>query len=121
SGDCTSAFPCALGIVDPGVTRNFTSNYTIDKLPDKLKSTGDPNSISANSSVTPLPDGGFLPDGGPVRPATFDPDTTNNSASTTTKVSLSPGCNVTSASLGSLPLFVVLVGLAMRRRHRRSK
>jgi len=115
SGDCTSPFPCALGIIAPGTSRNFTSNYTIDKLPDKLKSTGDPNSITATSAATPLPDAGTL------RAATFDPDTSNNSASTTTLVSLSPGCNMTSASLGSLPVLVVLVGLAMRRRQRRSR
>src|SRR5262249_45634624 len=116
SGDCTTAFPCALGIIAPGTSKNFTSSYTIDKLPDKLKSTGDPNPTTAPPSPPPVPDGG-----GNLRAATFDPDTTNNTASTTTRVSLSPGCNVTSASLGSLPLFVVLVGLAVRRRNRRSK
>jgi len=112
TGDCTS-FPCALGIIDPGTSKNFTSTYTIDKLPEGLKSTGDPNSITARSAATPLPDGGTL------TAATFDPDVTNNTASTQTVVQRSGGCSLSGGSLlAGLPVLLLLLSFVLHRRPR---
>ncbi len=113
TGDCTTSFPCALGIINPGTSKNFTSTYTIDKLPNELRSTGDPNSITATSAATPLPDGGTL------RAATFDPDLTNNTASTQTLVQKSAGCSLSGGSLlAGLPVLLLLLSFAFHRRPR---
>src|SRR5262249_37471663 len=67
SGDCTSAFPCPFGAMNPGDTKNVTSTFTIDKMPKELIHTGNPNQVS-------------------VRSSTDDPISSNNSATVTTIV-----------------------------------
>ena len=98
SGDCSSQFPCALGTMNPGDTRNITSIFMIDKMPKELVKTGDPNGVN-------------------VRSSTDDPISSNNSAGVTTIVTNDYGCSATGNSpIAAICLILLVVFVFNRRR-----
>jgi uncharacterized repeat protein (TIGR01451 family) len=96
SGDCTSAFPCAFGTMNPGDTKNITSTFTIDKMPKELTRSGDPNSVN-------------------VRSSTDDPISSNNSSAVTTIVTNDYGCSATGSSPIAAIGLILLVLFAINR------
>jgi len=98
SGDCATAFPCALGTMNPGDTKNVTSTYIIDQMPKELRRTADPNSVNVRSNID-------------------DPISSNNTATVNTLVANDSGCSSTgSSATGVAGLIVLLVFAASRRR-----
>ena len=98
SGDCATDFPCALGTMNPGDTKNVTSTYIIDQVPKELRRTSDPNTVNVRSNID-------------------DPISNNNTATVNTLVANDSGCNSTgSSATGVAGLIVLLVFAANRRR-----
>src|SRR5262249_27129861 len=86
AGDCTTAYPCSLGVVPAGATKTITTTYTVPAnytMPNPVL-----NTVSVSSSTT-------------------DPDVTNNSA--TSSISLSEP----TANAGPDQMVVVSTGVTL--------
>jgi len=97
SGDCTTAFPCALGTMDAGATKNVASTYIIDKVPKELRRTADPNTVNVRSNID-------------------DPISSNNTASVSTLVVNDVGCSATGSSAAGVGGLILLLVFARNRR-----
>ncbi len=100
----TDADQCALGTMKVGDIVTFTKTYRVEKLPESLTSTGDPNGIEVSSD-------------------TFDPnhDPYNYAATSATEtvVTTSSGCSA--SGIASPAIVLALAGLfAFRRRSART-
>jgi uncharacterized repeat protein (TIGR01451 family)/MYXO-CTERM domain-containing protein len=108
-GACTTDDQCSLGDFAPGQSASFTKTYKVDTLRNNLTSTNNPNNITVHSGDSSDPTA--------IVAGTDDPDSSNDSPSTTTFVQTSTGgCSSAGSATPWVIAVLALVGLAARRR-----
>lgn len=115
--------PCILGAMAPAAVITYTKSYLVADMPPDLLSNANPNGLTVASTATAAvaanPTANPPVVGSPAIPATPDPDTDNNTKSSTTLVTqAASGCSSSGAG-GPLGLLVVGAALVLGLRRRR--